>query len=576
MGVWDPLKKAVDKVGDEGEHLWNAGKKKVGEGVDWATDKVGAGFDGVGLHGLADSVEDWGDRTGSSLGAKIAEQQLGQTEEANELIHGNAKEIRASAGHLKDFHAAFDRVGKGMRGLDASHWRGQAAETFRAKFEMHPAQWTHAADACEKAYQALDAYADTVTWAQGQAKEAVAAYKEGKALTKKALDAHQAQAEAYKEAATAYNAKLDQGKDPGTRPVPPGDFTDPGAAKIKEAKEILAHARSQRDSAAGKAAATVKGALEHAPKKPAFHNRMSADFADFRTASTIEGNHFAGGFVKAGAGVVKFVRGVNPIDPYNLTHPALYLDHLNTTVAGAVALNNHPERLPSVLLGDGWGKDPSEAAGRLSFDLASALGTGGTSTAGTVGRRAVAHGARDLAERSAGRTGAEAAESGAARARGSKEPKDGGQPNEQKCTGGTDPINLATGRMFLPQTDVSLPGALPLVFRRQAESGYRAGRWFGPSWASTADERLEIDAEGVVFVRSDGMLLSYPHPAPDVPTLPSEGPRWPLTVDASGSYVIKDPLAELTWHFTPYDDELALLDQVTDRGGNWVRWEYDA
>ncbi|URN14441.1 DUF6531 domain-containing protein [Streptomyces radiopugnans] len=75
--------------------------------------------------------------------------------------------------------------------------------------------------------------------------------------------------------------------------------------------------------------------------------------------------------------------------------------------------------------------------------------------------------------------------------------------------------------MFLPQTDVSLPGAMPLVFRRYVESGYIAGRWFGPSWASTVDQRLEVDAEGVVFVAEDGRLLAYPHPAPGVPTLPS-------------------------------------------------------
>ncbi|UQI48243.1 DUF6531 domain-containing protein [Streptomyces sp. HU2014] len=578
--VWDPFKKAVDKVGDKGEHLWNAGKKKVGEGVDWATDQVGGGLEHIGFHGAADAVEDWGDRTGSALGAKIAEQQLGQTEEANELVHGSAKEIRASAGHLKDFHAAFDRVGKGMRALDASHWRGQSAETFRAKFEMHPTQWLHAADACEKAYKALDSYADTVTWAQGQAKEAVAAYKEGKAATKKASDAHKALVEAYNDAADTYNAKLAAGKDPGARPARPGEFSDPGAAKVKEAREILARARSQRDSAAGKAREAVKGALAHAPRKAAFTDRLSQDFADFRTASVIEGNHFAGGVVKGAGGVVKFVRGVNPIDPYNLTHPAAYLDHLDTTIAGLAALGNHPERTPQVLLGDGWGKDPSEATGRLSLDLASALGTGGAGAGAGAGRRALATGAREGAEGLVGsggrRTGAEAAESGAAaRRQVESDPKAGGQRNSQKCTGPTDPVNLATGRMFLPQTDVALPGALPLVFQRQAESGYRAGRWFGPSWASTADERLEIDAEGVVLVRADGMLMAYPHPAPGVPTLPSEGPRWPLTSSGAGGYAVTDPLTGRTWHFTPYGAGPALLDQVSDRGGHRITFEYD-
>ena len=114
------------------------------------------------------------------------EQQLGQTEEANELVHGSPSDIRSSAKHLRDFQHAFERVGKGMRGLDSSHWKGKAAKAFREKFPMHPVRWVRAADACEKAAKALENYADTVKWAQGQAKEAVAKYKKGDAASDKA------------------------------------------------------------------------------------------------------------------------------------------------------------------------------------------------------------------------------------------------------------------------------------------------------------------------------------------------------------------------------------------------------
>ena len=91
-------------------------------------------------------------------------------------------------------------------------------------------------------------------------------------------------------------------------------------------------------------------------------------------------------------------------------------------------------------------------------------------------------------------------------------------------TDGTDPVDLATGKMFLPQTDVTLPGSLPLVFTRRVESGYAVGRCFGPVLDVTVDQRLEIDADGVVHVTEDGLLLAYPHPAPGVPTLPERGP----------------------------------------------------
>lgn len=93
--------------------------------------------------------------------------------------------------------------------------------------------------------------------------------------------------------------------------------------------------------------------------------------------------------------------------------------------------------------------------------------------------------------------------------------------------GRTDPVDLATGRMFLPLTDIELPGVLPLVFSRRADSGYRGGRWFGPTWASTADQRLEFDEEGVVFFTEDGQLLAYPHPVEGgAQVLPEEGERY--------------------------------------------------
>ncbi|WP_202456959.1 DUF6531 domain-containing protein, partial [Streptomyces sp. SID337] len=74
------------------------------------------------------------------------------------------------------------------------------------------------------------------------------------------------------------------------------------------------------------------------------------------------------------------------------------------------------------------------------------------------------------------------------------------------------PVDVATGQVFLEETDLSLPGTLPLDFTRRVASGYRSGGWFGPMWTSTIDQRLEVDGDGVVFVTEDGMLLTYPHP----------------------------------------------------------------
>ncbi|NGO72375.1 DUF6531 domain-containing protein, partial [Streptomyces boncukensis] len=180
------------------------------------------------------------------------------------------------------------------------------------------------------------------------------------------------------------------------------------------------------------------------------------------------------------------------------------------------------------------------------------------------------------------RRAARAAERGGARARPGREgvresPRNGARQKLHKWFG-RDPVDFATGRMLLAQTDVALPGVLPLVFQRQFESSYRAGRWFGPTWSSTLDQRLETDAEGVVYHGEEGLLLAYPHPVPGgVPVLPEEGPRRTLERTPHGDYVLTDPESGRVHHFTGGGEreETALLAEVADRNGNRITFDYD-
>ncbi|GAA0415172.1 putative T7SS-secreted protein [Streptomyces luteireticuli] len=574
-GIKRGLKKGVDKVGDATEDLIDEGEKQLGKGINYAAHKVGDGLDKVGLHDMADMADDFGDHMASRLGAHVNEKQLGETEDPKDLVHGSTSRIQSATSHLTDFSSAFGRVGRGMSNLDSEHWKGKGADAFREKFAMHPKQWLQAQQACEEAAKALKAYEHTVHWAQGKAKEAIATYKAGKEAQKKAFDTYKAQVDSYNDAAKTYNAKLDKGEDPGTRPTPPGSCPNAGADKIQAAQEMLTEARKQRNSAAETAASALRNALRNAPKKPEFTDRMGMNLDDFQQAGAVEVTHVAGGVFKGAADTVKFARTIIPIDPYNVTHPALYLDHMTNLGAGFVTLANHPDQIPSTLLGTGWGKDPSEAAGRLGFDALTALATGGTSAGGAAARRVAMNAARKGMEEAA----EGAAESTARKA--AKELADEPKTHPEKVeTGGTDPVDVTTGRMFLPQTDVSLPGALPLVFSRHVKSGYRCGRWFGPSWASTVDQRLEIDTEGVIFVDEHGRLLEYPHPAPGVPTLPVQGPRWPLDLSSDGTYTIHIPEAGHTRHFASYGsygaEGIRLLEEITDRNGHRTAFDYDA
>ena len=171
---------------------------------------------------------------------------------------------------------------------------------------------------------------------------------------------------------------------------------------------------------------------------------------------------------------------------------------------------------------------------------------------------------------------------GGGRSGGAREESEAGSAHDKtredkgKCTDGTDPVDLATGKVFLTQTDISLPGALPLTFTRKYESSTRIGRHIGPSWSSTIDQRLEIDAEEVIFVTESGMLLRYPIPETGERVLPKHGPRWPLMRTLQDDWAVNDPETGQTRYFSdaPHAPGIALPDEITDRNGHRITFDY--
>ncbi|MEU2391289.1 DUF6531 domain-containing protein [Streptomyces sp. NPDC007369] len=262
--------------------------------------------------------------------------------------------------------------------------------------------------------------------------------------------------------------------------------------------------------------------------------------------------------------MVSFARSLNPGDPYNVTHPAEYLTNLNSTAAGLVTMANDPWGAGKKML-DEFMKDSNEGVGKFLFELAGSKGAGAAKKAATAAKHL--DDTKGPARQGLDENGPHASET----------------PDAAKRHDNTDPVDLATGRMYLPQTDVVLPGVLPLAFVRRAESGYTAGRWFGPTWASTIDQHLEVDAQGVVLVTEDGLVVAYPHPAPGIPVLPisPSAPRHPLERTSDGDWTLSDPLTGRTRRFTPPDadpvaDGIAPIAQLEDRNGNLITFEYDA
>ncbi|MET9699295.1 putative T7SS-secreted protein [Streptomyces sp. NPDC006529] len=555
----------------------------VGDAIEWTGDKVAGLADKVGLDDAGDWIRDKSRSAANQLGADVAELELGQTDDPKRLVYGSVAEIRTQVAHLSDFERSFTLVGNGLKGMtDPDGLKGRTADAFRESVAKEPPQWFKAAQSFGKAADAMARFAETVEWAQGRAKEALADYEHAKKVSTDARTAHNKLVDTYNDAVKAK-------KDP-LPPRPPEDFTDPGTALAKAAQDKLDDARRQRNEVAETARAAVRAARDAAPPKPSYAEQLGDGMDYLALAKT----HLAGGVYKGAADMVNFARSLNPTDPYNLTHPAEYLTQLNSTAAGLVVAVNDPWGAGKQML-DEFMKDPAEGIGKLIPQLLADKGLGELG-AGAKGLRDLDH--LDDVKKGPGRGGL-----------GEHGPHPGERPDLEKPSKYTDPVDLATGRMYLPQTDVVLPGALPLVFTRRAESGYSAGRWFGPSWASTIDQHLEVDAEGVVLVTQDGLVVAYPHPAPGLPVLPvsASAPPHPLERTPDGDWTLTDPATGHVRRFalpagSTADDRavgapggtdedagapartrapgdsyaLAVITQLEDRNGNLITFEYDA
>ncbi|HWG13061.1 MAG TPA: DUF6531 domain-containing protein, partial [Streptosporangiaceae bacterium] len=572
-------------MGNPFDDLWNDTKQVVGTGLDDGAHLVGDGLNAAGLHGAAQAVDALGDQTGYHLGAGVPELQLGETSDPAELVHGDPGTIRSSASKLRTFSGAFGETASGLRGLDTAHWTGAAADAFRAKFAPHPAKWQDAASATSMAAGALESYAGAVESAQGQAGQAITLYEQGQQATATAQAAYNSQIAAYNSAAQAYNAKLASGQNAGTAPAEPGAFSDPGAAMRQQAAQILGDARSARDRAAASAAGAIRPATGLAPAEASFWSQVGSDFMDGMQVANLAGLSFAGGIVTGAADIVKFARTLDPTDQWNLEHPAEYVAGLSSSAAGLAEAGTDPGRLVQGLVGTGWGSDPFAAAGRLVPNIALAAGTDGAGTAADAGS--------SIAERAALGSGEDAgALSGLA-----DDPELAAQPPGNTVTAG-DPIDVVTGDVVLAAADLTLPGTLPLVVRRRHRSSWRAGRWFGPSWMSSFDQRLQVSGGRVIGVFDDGRVLVWPRPdggGPDgggpgeggpgegEPLLPVAGAPWPLRRVRGGGWTVTDPQRGLTWWFEPRDGyfrsadgdgELPLV-AVADRAGHEISFGYD-
>ncbi|MEV0528320.1 DUF6531 domain-containing protein [Streptomyces sp. NPDC050439] len=485
---------------------------------------------------------------------------------------GDPDRVRNLAKNLHDFADDVSKVLrdiKGMAGEDAIlTWAGKTAESFTAEFEDAPGKLKKLKKSYEMAGDALSAYWPELERSQALADKALAQGREAQ-TSLSAAQSRLTSADSWVDRAgkEADKYKDDDGGSKAGKDVPKPDpdkvkaatrnadsaekaqtaaKSDVNAAQgnLDAAKKMAEDARKMRENAAG----TAKKKLEEASDAGIQNRKWWEEVGDWVTDNWDT--------IVAVCKVVVAVLGVIALI-------------VGGPILGAIVLI-----AALVVLADTLHKYANGEAGLLDVAFAALDCIPGMK--GLTSLRGLAKGMKGL---KAGMKGMAAGVKGLGKSARSMlgRGKDAFARNSKAIWNKlTDPVDLATGKMYLPQTDLELPGLLPLVLSRRAESGYGVGWWFGPSWTSSFDEHLEIDEQGVVYVTEGGQLLPYPHPSgPDTPVLPEAGQRWPLRRLDDGGYALTQTDTGHIRRFHTPAGGVARLRQITDRNGNSITYEWD-
>ncbi|WP_291417508.1 putative T7SS-secreted protein [Actinophytocola sp.] len=180
--------------------------------------------------------------------------ELGQTDDPKELIPGDPAAVTGAADKLRSKADTMQGVADDLANIRIPDWEGPASSAFWDKFTPESGNWHLGHEAMTSAAGTLDGQASSLSWAQGQASEAIALWNSGQAATKQAIEKFQSDGGTFTSGTVS-------GAPPGTPGGPQpvgGTFSDPGAAKRQQAKEILDRARSQLEKAGDTNASAIE------------------------------------------------------------------------------------------------------------------------------------------------------------------------------------------------------------------------------------------------------------------------------------------------------------------------------
>lgn len=169
-------------------------------------------------------------------------------------MRGDPERVWELSGSYDAIGMAFEDIGLGFRAIDLGGWQGAAAEAFQVHFEAQPKRFLVAADAFVTAAAALDGYASALSWAHGQATEAVAMLRDLDDLPETAGPPRPPLTPRQQVEQTG----VLRGDSPPERPVTRADLRAAAADRLRRA-------RDQVDRIGRDAAARMREATELAP-----------------------------------------------------------------------------------------------------------------------------------------------------------------------------------------------------------------------------------------------------------------------------------------------------------------------
>ncbi|OLF06649.1 hypothetical protein BLA60_30760 [Actinophytocola xinjiangensis] len=195
--------------------------------------------------------------------------ELGETTDRTALVPGSPETVHGAASTLTTRGATLEAIGEAIGRVDTPGWFGEACSAFWDTFGQEKANWFTAADALTSAGTTLTGYAETLSWAQDQAQEAIDLWEQGEAATATAR--------------TSYNETLAEYRSMGLPDTELAPFDDPGTAKRTEAQTILTEARTTLVEAGDSAAAALRagaGGEAGAPEWLATASQVAQDAID--------------------------------------------------------------------------------------------------------------------------------------------------------------------------------------------------------------------------------------------------------------------------------------------------------